>query len=106
ANSSDNFVKRMRRQAILQSLQLAPKFGRQEIRQDADQLSDFDEQSAGTDDRVPDPSGVCPMTLDETRVVILRRQKRPARADSRIAHQDACRSRVNAKMSEPRRRHL
>src|SRR5262249_3498054 len=62
ADSSFDLVVRPRRKTVLQALELLPECAGQEVREDADQLSDFDEQSARGEDRAEQPPRVRDMT--------------------------------------------
>src|SRR5215471_11201840 len=55
--------------AVLQLLQLGAKFRRKKVRQNADQLADFDEQAAQLENRAGQPARAPLVSLDEVRVI-------------------------------------
>src|SRR5436190_17956779 len=84
-----HFLERARRNAVLKLLQLGAEFRRQEVRQNADELADLDEQAAQIEDRVREAPRVSLVPLDELRVVEARTEERSPDAKPRVAGENA-----------------
>ena len=84
-----NFLGRPRRHAVLQPLELGAKLERKNVRENANELADLDEQTAQLEYRQRDRVGSRPMARDEPCVVPRHAEDRPEHTQPRVADHDA-----------------
>ena len=98
----DDLLDRTRRNRVLQSLQLAAELLRQKIRENADQLSDLDEQTIELENRALHATCVCAMPLDQAALIAVRCQKRTAQSQREIAGEHTQRNDVRLRETKTR----
>src|SRR5205814_7897449 len=98
----DNLLGGPRGNGILQPFQLAPELLGKEVRENANQLPDLDEEAIELDDGVLDASRVDAMSLQQVSPVCVRAKKGPAQPQAEVAREYAKGDAIRPREAEAR----